>query len=121
MKAVPRVTPIDATEPPPLTIDTVQIDAGVVGVVVHGDVDAGNADDLQLHIMEVIDRRRPDSVVIECTGMTFLDAAGITALIRAWEHADRRHTPMRMLNTSRLVTRILTLTGHMDKFHVTPR
>ncbi len=112
--------PSKATDPLPLTIDVVPLDAAAVGVAIVGDVDACTADLLRIRLQDVVDAERPRSVVIDCAGVAFLDAAGITALIRAREHADRQRVDMRLLNTGRMVTRILTLAGLIEALQVTP-
>lgn len=111
--------PSEATDLPSLTIDVVPLDAAV-GVAVVGDIDACTADLLRLRLQDVVDTERPRSVVIDCAGVSFLDAAGISALIRAREYADRHGADMRLLNTGRLVTHILTLTGLIEALRVTP-
>lgn len=112
--------PFETTDPPSLVIDIVHIDGAAVGVAVVGDVDACTADQLRIRLAEAVDVYRPQSVVVDCTGVAFLDAAGITALIRAREHAMQHGAEMRLLNTGCLVTRILTLAGLVEAFRVTP-
>ena len=101
----------EATDPPPLTIDVTRVDAEVVGVTMAGDVDACAAERLRAAIAAAVDRHRPRAVVVDCSGVSFLDAAGVGALVRAHEHAAVRLVELRLVNPSRTVTRVLTVAG----------
>jgi anti-sigma B factor antagonist len=111
MKAVPRVMLPEATDPPPLTLDVTHVDAEVVGVTMAGDVDAGAAEQLRAFMVAAVDRHLPRSIVVDCSGVSFLDAAGVGALVRAHEHATARLVALRLVNPSRTVTRVLTVAG----------
>lgn len=109
----------DAVDPPLLTVDVVA-HGEVVDVVVVGDVDADTADRLRVALAEAIDRYRPRWVVIDCAGLAFLGAAGVTALLRARADAGRHHGEIRLRNTRPAVARLLTLAGLEGVFGVTP-
>ena len=104
---------LGAIDPPELTIDVVA-SGDVVRVVVTGDVDAATAGQLRSSLEQVVDTHRPKLVVLDCADMAFLDAAGITALIRAREHARWLDGEIRLLNPRRNVTRVLAMVG-LDK------
>jgi anti-sigma B factor antagonist len=110
---------VEATDPPPLTV-TVVPQGDVVGVVLSGYVDGATADQLRSSLTDVIETYRPRSILVDCTDLAFLDAAGISVLIGARQHAGRHHGEIRLLHTCRLVTRVLTLVGSHELFGVPP-
>ncbi len=110
----------EAMNPPPLTIDVVSVDR-VVEVVVVGEVDFVTADQLRNALAQAIDRYRPGVVVIDCAGLSFLDAAGMTVLVEARRHAKRNGGELRLRDTGRQVSRLLALVRLDDVFGVGPR
>ena len=109
----------EAIGPPSLTIDVVADDE-VVRVVVTGEVDAATASRLLSCLTQVIDTYRPRLVALDCADLAFLDATGITALIRAHKHAIGHHGEIRLFNTRHTIARLLTLTCLHELFGVPP-
>lgn len=65
---------------PELTVRD-QWDHGVATVVVHGEIDLGTVDAFSVSLGEIA-RRNPQRLVIDLTGVAFLDAAGLHAFVR---------------------------------------
>ena len=85
--------------------------AGCV-VTVRGDVDATTAPDLRRCLLEAL--RRPDGadVEVDLSSVTFLDSAGLTALVAAHQAAQRAGRVLRVrCGTGRAVARPLAITG----------
>jgi anti-sigma B factor antagonist len=81
-------------------------------VTVRGDVDASTAPDLRRCLLEVLGRPDVADVDLDLSGVTFLDSAGLTALVVAHQAALRAGGVLRIhCGTSRAVVRPLGITG----------
>jgi anti-sigma B factor antagonist len=81
--------------------------AVVVGVV--GDVDRNTVPELE---EQVVDATRADvPLVLDLTGVTFLDSTGLSALVRCHQRGQRDGTGFRVVVASRTVSRPLSLTS----------
>jgi anti-anti-sigma factor len=87
-----------------------------VTVVVTGDIDMIAAPHLEATLGAAIRDHRPRSLDIDFGGVAFLDAAGLTALIRIYTSAGQ--VDIRLLNAQPLVTRVLTVTGLLEFLRV---
>lgn len=82
-------------------------DAVVVGVV--GDVDRNTVSELE---EQVVAATRADvPLVLDLTGVTFLDSTGLSALVRCHERGQRDGTGFRVVAATRAVSRPLSLTS----------
>jgi anti-sigma B factor antagonist len=90
-------------------------DVGVHAVVrVTGEVDAMTAPRLAAAVTAAFDGDRP--VVVDLTGVTFLDSAGLAALVQVTERGERRGEPLRIVvDHTRPVLRPIQLTGLDDR------
>jgi anti-sigma B factor antagonist len=95
------------SEPVELTVGI----AGDVGLVeVIGEVDANTAPELRDTATTLLkDGLR--SVVIACERLTFMDSAGLTALIELHALAAERGATFAVRNPTELVSRLLRITG----------
>ncbi|GGV83033.1 STAS domain-containing protein [Streptomyces massasporeus] len=50
-------------------------------------------------------------IVLELSGVSFCDSAGLNVLLQAWRQADSRGTVVVLANVSRPVRRVLQMTG----------
>ena len=86
--------------------------AGGCVVTVRGDVDATTAPDLRACLLAALDRPDAADVEVDLTDVTFLDSAGLTALVVAHRTAERAGRAVRLrCGAGRAVTRPLALTG----------
>jgi anti-sigma B factor antagonist len=92
---------------------------GVPRVVLSGEVDALNADQLRDAVVEVLSGHRPGHIEIDLDGVTFLDSAGIRALVGC--HADAEQAECRLTVTAPrpAVYRVLEITGLLEHLGVT--
>jgi anti-anti-sigma factor len=81
-----------------------------VTVVVGGEVDIATAPELKscLHKILLADPRR---LVINLSGMPFIDAAGLGALVVLKDRAERQHTDLLLAEVPASTLRLMKLTG----------
>jgi anti-sigma B factor antagonist len=79
-------------------------------VTVAGEVDLTNADGLREALLSALNASAL-GLVVDMTGTTFLDSAGVTALARASRRAAASDATMRLAVTAQPVLRILSLVG----------
>ena len=81
-------------------------------VTVRGDVDALTAPRLRDLLLDVLSRPRTADVDLDLREVTFLDSAGLTALVSAHQAAQRSGRLLRITSgTARAVVRPLQITG----------
>lgn len=51
---------------------------------IYGDIDHHGAKDIMMELERQIDRALPQHLVLDCSGITFMDSSGIAILLRAW-------------------------------------
>lgn len=81
--------------------------AVVTGV---GEIDLTNADGLREALLAALDGDAA-GLVADLTGTTFLDSAGVTALVRASRRAADTGATFRLAVTAQPVLRVLSLVG----------
>ena len=81
-------------------------------VTVRGEIDMGNAGQL----VDAIERA--GSAVIDLSGVTFIDSAGLHGLLRAQEAVRERGDGMILRGPSEAVLRVLERTNTIDVFTV---
>ncbi|MGY1745614.1 STAS domain-containing protein [Blastococcus sp. SYSU D00695] len=103
----------DRTGPPPVTeliaVTTSRSESGA-RVHVAGEVDCSTAPRLTESLDGVLDDA-PAEVVVDLTEVTFLDSAGLHALVTAHGRAGRAGTRLRVLVATRAVLRPIQVTG----------
>jgi anti-sigma B factor antagonist len=87
-----------------------QANAAAVVLAVTGEVDMAAAPALREAVAEAIADGAVD-VTVDLDHTTFLDSAGISALIWARSLADRERCAFRVVNAHDLVDRVLAMTG----------
>ena len=88
-------------------------------MVLSGEVDATSADRLTESVVEVLGRRKPRRLEIDLGGVTFLDSAGIRALVRCHADAQQADCPLTLSAPRPMVYRVLEITGLLEYFGVT--
>ena len=88
-----------------------------VVAVVDGEVDADNCSSLGAQIEPALDGD-VEVLVIEASGLTFIDSSGITELLRIRDVMQERGGVCRINAPSEQVRRILEITGLADAFAV---
>jgi anti-sigma B factor antagonist len=93
-------------------------------VEVSGEVDLHTAPQLRSVLGGLVDRESPgESVVVDLTGVSFIDSTGLGELVGAHKAVQRRGDRLHVVATNDRVTRLLSLTGldevldvHRDRF-----
>jgi anti-sigma B factor antagonist len=99
-------------------------DAGTVGggiCRVTGEVDISNADELSDHAAEVL-KAHGTPLVIDFSGVTFVDSSGLRALVAIRKHAIRRGVwdGVELRGVARRVLRMMTTTECASFYHHHP-
>ena len=81
---------------------------GCVVLRVEGEVDVSNAGALGTSLRQLVET---DPVVVDLTGVSFMDSTGISALIAATNHAANSGTSMRVAGAARSVMLTLQIAG----------
>ena len=91
---------------------TLHICPGDNGAVVwaSGDVDTNAAETFQ-DMMQSVMRRHSPSLLLDLSGVSFMDCAGLRALLAARRQAEMRGGFLRLIAASAAVRRITELTG----------
>jgi len=91
---------------------------GTVTLTVVGEVDAFTAPMLRSAIASQLEGQ-PRELVLDLSAVEFLGSAGLAALVETQHSARDRDVALRLIATSRAVTRPLESTGLIDLFTVT--
>jgi anti-sigma B factor antagonist len=82
---------------------------GFVRVVVHGDLDLFTAPLLQGELASL--ERGSDSIVVDLSDLSFLDASGLRPLVGAWSRASAGGRQFTIVGCRPAVRRVFQLTG----------
>jgi len=90
---------------------TVTAAAGTVTVTVSGEVDRDNADELRRALLDAIQARAVEQLVVQCAAMPLIDAAGIGVLLAVHEAARVRGTQVHVVGLQPHVAHIVAVSG----------
>lgn len=79
-------------------------------VAVAGEVDLAESDNLIDAVMLALRNRGCARVRLDLSGVTFIDCAGLSALLRIRREAEKHHSSIKMVCASACVRRLLVLT-----------
>src|SRR5574342_475502 len=85
-------------------------EAGAIRVVAAGELDVATAPDLEGMIETTLRLPGVRDVVIDCAGLTFIDAAGLGALVRCWWSLREHDRSLTVCGPRGDVARVLALT-----------
>jgi anti-anti-sigma factor len=111
-----------ATDVPALRFQLDDSQLGTLGrtrrVAVSGDVDLATAAALRSTLMAALDGPPPTPAVllIDMSGVGFLDSTGIGALVGVRNHAIGKGCQVLLVELQPAVRRILVMTGLLDRF-----
>ena len=89
----------------------VSVGGGTVTVVVRGEVDRDNADELRRALLGAISAGAVERLVVECAAMPLIDAAGIGVLVAVHEAARVRNTKVQVAGLQPHVAQICAISG----------
>ncbi|SNR23066.1 STAS domain-containing protein [Blastococcus mobilis] len=90
---------------------------GVATVTVVGEVDTFTAPVLRSTLDGQLEQQ-PRELVIDLSGVQFLGSAGLAVLVETQKSARAREVALRLIATTRAVTRPLEVTGLIDLFTI---
>ena len=79
-------------------------------IAVAGEIDLTNAESLRDALLSALNAGAP-GLIVDLTATTFLDSAGVTALVRASRRASAVDAAVRVAVTAPAVLRVLSLVG----------
>jgi anti-sigma B factor antagonist len=100
-----------------ITLSTSTGDDGAVTVTVVGEVDTFTAPVLRSSLDSQLEQS-PKELVIDLSGVQFLGSAGLAVLVETQKAARSRDVGLRLIATTRAVTRPLEVTGLIDLFTI---
>jgi len=91
------------------------VDVDTVVVHVAGDLDVATAADLWPHLVGSIEAGQVN-IVIDCSGVTFLDSSGIAVLVRGLRAVSPVGGSFRLREVGQRVLEVLTITSLTEVF-----
>jgi anti-sigma B factor antagonist len=82
-------------------------------LVLSGELDVVSAPELQQHLGEVLSEPH-DRVMLDLNGLTFVDSAGVSVLIRAKQTADAGGRTLVLRRPTEQLERVFALVGLAD-------
>jgi len=98
---------------------TLRVRPGGSGAVVRieGEIDVCVADRLQELLLRIMQAHAP-RLLLDLSAVSFMDCAGLRALVLTLGHAELCGGPMHLIAASAMVRKIITLTGAEDALSV---
>ncbi|MGC9670532.1 STAS domain-containing protein [Planosporangium sp. 12N6] len=84
---------------------------GVVVVTARGEFDLRTTDLLRGALVDALTRQRPDRLIVDVAGVTFMDSMGLRALVGAYRLASRQNTRFGMADPSPFMRQKLEAVG----------
>lgn len=109
----PGPSTIDTTAPVPNEVRTVRVGSAAI-IVVRGEVDVTSAEETLGAVIRAIGETSYDRILVDLADVTFVDAAGLGAVISARRLANGVGIPLDLVTPSEAVSRLLRLT-HADQ------
>jgi len=100
-----------------ITLSTQAGENGAVTVRVVGEVDTFTAPVLRSSLDSQLEQS-PRELIIDLAGVQFLGSAGLAVLVETQKAARSRDVALRLIATTRAVTRPLEVTGLIDLFTI---
>lgn len=87
-------------------------------VALYGELDVCGAPDLRQQLREHLERNR--RLILDLSGVEFLDATGLAVLVGALKHARLAGGDLRIVANEGIVLKIFEITGLGEVFRVSP-
>ncbi|HEY1688893.1 MAG TPA: STAS domain-containing protein [Solirubrobacteraceae bacterium] len=89
------------------------LDAGVAEIALRGELDLASAPALEQELSNV-ERRDPQRVVIDLTGLGFIDSTGLRLLLQAQARASEHSRELLLRPGGDAVQRVFAVTGALE-------
>ena len=86
----------------------------VATVTLEGELDLGSRDMVDRAIGKAIDADATTRVVVDLSGLRFLDSSGINLLVKGRRQADQAGVSFRVEGATDIVRQVLSLTGVLE-------
>ena len=103
-----------------LSVDARRDGDGTLVLAADGEIDLSTEPLLRQALLTALAQESARTVLVDMSTVTFLDAAGIGALVSAHHAAAAHQRALRLANACPLVTRVLEITGLLETFGLTP-
>jgi len=100
-----------------LTLSCLASQAGRTTVTFAGELDAASADQAYGYVRDVIDAHG-GQVLLDVAGLSFCDAGGLGALVRASRHAGQARSSVHLVAPPPRLMKIIRITGLEDQLPV---
>ena len=90
---------------------TMSGDGGQVTVRICGEIDHHSAPVIRERIDACIDEKRPKSIALDLSGVSFMDSSGLGLVLGRYKKASRCGCTMTILDPSRGVDKIFSMAG----------
>ena len=108
---------VDGTETAPLRLSASPLRRGTVRLAVAGEVDLGTGDALREVMTRLMGDGRLTRLVVDFADVSFLDAAGMAALLAGYRYAEGRSIAFAVVNCRPKALRLLEIVA-LDKLLV---
>ena len=88
-------------------------DAGVVTVRLHGEVDVQNVGQVRVCLAEALEDH-PAAIVVDLSALSFIDSTGLGAIVFGFQHARDAGVGFQLARPSQAVRQILVLSGLLE-------
>jgi anti-anti-sigma factor len=89
---------------------TAAVDSGVARVTMRGELDLDQAEEVADQL-GALSAQGATTVVVDASGLNFIDSSGLRALLSAREQLERAGASLQITNLSPAVERVLDMTG----------
>lgn len=90
-------------------------------VELRGELDVSNADDLRERLLAIIGEDRASSLILDLSGLSFMDSTGISVLVAAERRAHELGGTFFLADPQKIVARVLHVTSLDRHFRIYPR
>lgn len=94
-------------------ITSVNRDADILTVALHGEVDVLTVDRVRQALAEAV-AAAPAQIIVDLTELSFIDSTGLGALIFGFQRARDRGITFRLAHPTRGVRQVLVLSGLLE-------
>jgi anti-anti-sigma factor len=84
--------------------------AGVAIVAPRGEIDISNLEALD-RVLEEAQRQSPRHLLVDLSGLDYMDSAGISSLLRAGKRQSQKDGRLTLVGGSRFIQRLVRMTG----------
>jgi anti-anti-sigma factor len=84
---------------------------------IRGDIDLANAPELRVRLEAVV-AACDDDLILDCTGLTFIDSAGVAAIVHTQRELESLGYELRVANVDGAAARVLDVLGLTQVLHV---